>query len=112
MADPKLDELSRDELKALSKDIDKALVSEESRRKAKAREEIEALAREHGFTLDEFATGSGGKGKSSTVPQPPKYRHPENPELTWSGRGRQPAWFKEAIEGGASADDLLIAPAA
>ncbi|HRZ07519.1 MAG TPA: H-NS histone family protein [Candidatus Competibacteraceae bacterium] len=23
---------------------------------------------------------------------PPKYRNPENPEQTWSGRGKRPAW--------------------
>lgn len=27
-----------------------------------------------------------------------KYRHPENPELTWSGRGKQPGWLRAALE--------------
>lgn len=112
MADPNLDDMSRDELKKLSKDIDKALATEESRRKTKAREAIEATAKEHGFTLEDFVAGGGGKTKGGKAAQPPKYAHPENPETTWSGRGRQPVWFKEALEGGASAEDLLIEPAA
>ena len=113
MADPNLDTMSRGELKKLAKDIDKALVTEESRRKAKAREEIEAKAREYGFTLEDLSAGGGGKkARTGAASQPPKYRHPENAETTWSGRGRQPAWFKEALEAGTSADDLLIAPAA
>lgn len=112
MADPNLDAMSRDELKKLSKDIEKALATEESRRKAKARQEIDAKAREFGFTLEDFADGGGRKARTGTGSQPPKYRHPENPEMTWSGRGRQPAWFKEALEAGSSADDLLIASAA
>lgn len=26
-----------------------------------------------------------------------KYRHPENSELTWSGRGKQPFWLRDAL---------------
>ncbi len=32
----------------------------------------------------------------------PKYRHPENTEITWSGRGRKPAWIVEGLEAGKS----------
>jgi len=45
--------------------------------------------------------------KAKTV-SPPKYRHPENPEMTWTGRGRQPDWMKDALENGQSKDDFLI----
>lgn len=27
-----------------------------------------------------------------------KYRHPDNPELQWTGRGRSPKWVKEWAE--------------
>lgn len=113
MADPDLEKMSRDELKSLAKDIDKALAIETTRRMAEARSAVEARAQEFGFTLEELATGgSKAKTKSGVAAQPPKYRHPENAEITWSGRGRQPAWYKEAIEkDGMSADDLLITPA-
>ena len=30
-------------------------------------------------------------------PERVKYRHPENSELTWSGRGKQPGWLKVAM---------------
>jgi DNA-binding protein H-NS len=36
------------------------------------------------------------------------YRHPENADQTWSGRGRQPDWMKEALAAGKSKDDFLI----
>lgn len=39
---------------------------------------------------------------------PPKYRHPENPELVWSGRGNRPNWVKEALAANLTLDDLLI----
>lgn len=39
--------------------------------------------------------GSAGKGKVSPAKGskvPPKYFHPENPTINWSGRGRKPQW--------------------
>ncbi|MBM9595987.1 H-NS histone family protein [Rhodobacteraceae bacterium MCCB 386] len=36
----------------------------------------------------------------------PKYRHPDYPELTWSGRGRRPRWITDAVEAGLKLDDL------
>lgn len=98
-----LSELPLDELKSLEKDVAKAIKNFEARQKPAALAAAEAVAKEMGFSLTEL-TG-GGKTKAASVP---KYRHPENPELTWTGRGRKPAWFVEALARGTSADDLLI----
>ncbi|MDZ7709485.1 MAG: H-NS histone family protein [Roseovarius sp.] len=38
----------------------------------------------------------------------PKYRHPENPTLTWTGMGRKPGWFIEALDAGMSKEDLKV----
>jgi DNA-binding protein H-NS len=38
----------------------------------------------------------------------PKFRNPEPPHQTWSGRGRQPRWVSEMLEAGKSLDDLRI----
>ena len=35
-------------------------------------------------------------------------RDPENPALTWSGRGRKPRWFVDALAAGKTEDDLTI----
>ncbi len=40
---------------------------------------------------------------------PPKYRDPANAANTWSGRGRAPRWFKDAIASGRRAEDMEIA---
>ncbi|MDZ4066259.1 MAG: H-NS histone family protein, partial [Tabrizicola sp.] len=37
-----------------------------------------------------------------------KYRHPENAALTWSGRGRKPNWFIDALVDGTEPEDLAI----
>lgn len=38
----------------------------------------------------------------------PKYRHPENAELTWTGRGRAPAWLQALLDAGHTKESLLI----
>ncbi len=38
----------------------------------------------------------------------PKYRHPDEPELTWAGTGFMPVWLREEIEGGACLKDFLV----
>ena len=38
----------------------------------------------------------------------PKYRNPERPSETWSGRGRQPRWVGAQLRKGKKVDDLLI----
>ncbi|WP_112312273.1 H-NS histone family protein [Pseudogemmobacter bohemicus] len=78
-----------------------------------AKDKIEAFAREAGLTVrDLFGFGGGDAPKVKATRAKgdiaPKYAHPENPSITWSGRGRQPVWFKEWVDGGKSGDDLLI----
>ncbi|MBL3705576.1 H-NS histone family protein [Sulfitobacter sp. BDSS02] len=60
-------------------------------------------AAEFGFSLEDL-TGKTTSNKASSA----KFAHPENPETTWTGRGRQPAWYKELIEAGTDPNTLLI----
>ena len=41
----------------------------------------------------------------------PKYRNPERPFETWSGRGNRPRWVGAQIRKGKKIDDLLISRA-
>lgn len=39
----------------------------------------------------------------------PKYRNPDNPAETWSGRGKHPKWMTQAMaQGGRKPEDFLI----
>ena len=38
----------------------------------------------------------------------PKYRNPDNPAQTWSGKGKRPAWVKAALAAGKSLESLEI----
>ncbi|MBJ3763938.1 H-NS histone family protein [Maribius pontilimi] len=98
-----LEKMSREELESLKKDIDKALASLEIRRRSEARAAAEKAARDHGFSLEEVLKGEKKGSKS-----PPKYRNPDDPRKTWTGRGRQPAWIKDALASGKSLEDFLI----
>ena len=41
----------------------------------------------------------------------PKYRNPQTPSETWSGRGKQPRWLVAAIKTGRKIDDFRIGEA-
>ena len=101
-----LENMEMEELKKLRKDIDKAIDTYEQRQKAEARKELEEHAKALGFRLEELV--SDKSTKKTKKPVAPKYQHPENPSLTWSGRGRKPKFVLEHLDNGGSLDDLLI----
>lgn len=61
---------------------------------AKRREEAKRLVRRRGGLVE----GAG-----------PKYRNPENPAETWSGKGKRPTWVEAALAEGKSLESLEIA---
>jgi len=40
---------------------------------------------------------------------PPKYRNPNEPSETWSGRGKRPRWLTQALLAGQKIEDFAIA---
>ena len=104
-----LGNLSDKELKALKNRIENELRTSRTRAIAAATQElqdvVQKIARKHGLTVGEVL---GKKRKSRTSPVLAKYRNPDDPSQTWSGRGRRPAWFLEATKNGASTESLEI----
>lgn len=99
-----LNSMSRDELLALKGEVEKALKSLDTRRKADALKAAQYAAKEFGFSLAELTEGGKTGGRKAA----PKYANPADPSQTWSGRGRQPIWFREAVENGAKPKDFAI----
>ena len=93
-----LSKLSEKELLKLQVEVDKALKDFEKTKREAARKAAEAAAKKHGFSLTDLV--GGGRGKAKKAPAPAKYRNPSDPAQTWSGRGRQPGWIKDAIKAG------------
>jgi DNA-binding protein H-NS len=101
-------------LKALFKDIETELKHREVTDKKKALERMRDIAGEYGLTLSEVINKDGRldtkKSKLKNVGQShkAKYINPENPTQTWSGRGQQPKWVKEALAKGKTLEQLSI----
>jgi DNA-binding protein H-NS len=52
---------------------------------------------------------NGSKARRPYPKVHPKYRNPERPSETWSGRGKQPRWVGAQLRSGRKVDELLIA---
>ena len=100
-----LDEMSLVELKAIQSAVSRTIATFEVRRKAEALAALEEIARAQGYS---FADLVGGRLPRKRAAVAPKYAHPENKSITWSGRGRRPKWVEAAIQAGLSLADLAI----
>ncbi len=74
---------------------------------AKLRDKINDMIKAEGYTFEDVF-GTRRKTRRSTGKVPPKYFNPANPTDTWSGRGKRPRWFNEALKSGKKEQDLLI----
>ena len=101
-----LNNLSLDELKTLQNDVAVAIFNFEKRKKAEALAEVERVAKANGFSLKELLGDEKPASKKSKVAA--KYANPANPEQTWSGRGRKPAWVNEFEASGNSLENAKI----
>ena len=91
--------------------ISKAQMRQSELRKEKVvklRDKINALIKAEGYAFEDIFGHARGKAKRTGTPAAPKYRNPANPEQTWSGRGKRPHWFSDALKAGKKEKDLLI----
>lgn len=106
MNDFDLSDLDLDDLKKLHKETASAIQNYEARRRQEALAAAEAAAKSAGYSLKDLVGMTTGKSSKSI--NPPKYRNPDDQSQTWSGRGRQPQWIKDALAANKSLDDFLI----
>ncbi|MBP1804963.1 H-NS family nucleoid-associated regulatory protein [Rubellimicrobium aerolatum] len=102
--------MSRRELVALRANIDKAIATAGDRDKRNALRAAEEAARNHGFSLADLmplmTQAKPRRGRPAEEGGAPRYRNPDNPDQTWSGRGRRPRWIHEAEAAGRPLEDL------
>ncbi|GGA22541.1 H-NS family nucleoid-associated regulatory protein [Dyella nitratireducens] len=82
----------------------------EKEKVSRVREKVFALLKAEGISFEEVFGGGGvvrGK-RRGTGTVAPKYRNPADPEQTWSGRGKRPRWFNDALKAGKKEKDLAI----
>jgi len=103
--------MSSKELKELLGDVKKALKNAEKRDRREALKAAELAAAEFGFSLSELSD-SGKKGRKASsgsgAISAPKYANPNDASMTWTGKGRQPNWYREAIASGMSPAEMEI----
>ncbi|MBB3995045.1 DNA-binding protein H-NS [Sulfitobacter undariae] len=106
--------LGRKELEKLLADVKKALLSAQARDRRDARKAAERAAAEFGFSLNELNSEEPTKVKKVKAPKKPakpskpKYADPSDPSKTWTGKGRQPNWYRESIANGIDPATLEI----
>lgn len=112
-----LTEMTRKELEKLKSDVEKALAKAAARDLRAAKKAAEKAAAEFGFSLGEISNGDDATEKPKRkytrrkAPQKSgiaKYRNPEDADQTWTGKGRQPNWFRAAMEKGIDPAKLEI----
>jgi len=107
MATVNLNKMSLKDLQTLREDLEHAIANAQLREKQEVLSQMEALAQERGFSMNELV-GSKGRGKGKGSVSAAKYANPDNRAETWTGRGRKPNWLVEKLKKGAKIDDFAI----
>lgn len=93
-------QMSRAELIEFTKQANKLLEEQKEKAIQDLVAEIKSLAMENEISIDEVVKRLGGNVASTVTPTKtrkkstvrPQFAHPENNTITWTGRGRTPAW--------------------
>lgn len=81
---------------------------------AQVRRDVAHLVAKHGYSIEQLlgtslpAKAPAKRRKRKLGKVAPKYRNPDNPRDTWTGRGSQPRWLAEKVKRGHHATDFLI----
>jgi DNA-binding protein H-NS len=100
------------ELLAQKAALEKQIIETQRTERAEAINRVRALMAEHGLTVADLgmkgsATPKSQGSQATRNKVAPKYRHPETGE-TWTGRGLQPKWLKNALSQGRKISDFAI----
>ena len=102
MKDRDLEKMKLDDLWDLHQRIAEVLDRKLENEKRKLQKQLDELGRRFG-------------GSPADLPQrrpypkvEPKFRNPNNPSETWSGRGKTPHWVADLIAAGRSLEELRI----
>ena len=88
--------------------IEKAEIALKNKQ-ANKRKEVIAKIKELAASIDlniEITDPANKPLKSAKLP--PKYRHPHDPEKTWTGRGITPRWIRELTDKGHDLSEFKV----
>lgn len=105
-----LSKLSPKELQDLIVNAESQIANTRKQRIQDARAKVEDLLAKEGLTLGDLYPRKFGGPAPAKAAVAPKYANPANPSQTWSGRGKRPLWYAEALKKGAKPESLEIGP--
>jgi DNA-binding protein H-NS len=110
---PNLDAMSIDEMWQLHEDVIRALSTRLTSEKRELEKRLAQLRLEKGEMLRSDPVNrnlkKGASGQRRQYPKVfPKYRNPNDPSETWSGRGKKPRWLTAALKAGHPIEDFVI----
>lgn len=102
--------LSIEQLKALQAEADDLIETKTEQAIIDAYQKVNEIAANVGFKIEELLKiGAEKTKKKSRKSVEPRYRNKNNPEETWTGRGKQPRWLVLELEKpGAKLENFLI----
>ncbi len=107
MPEVDLTNLSVSELHELEKDVSRRINHRKEEDRKRVFRQMKDLAAGIGMTIDEV-TDRDKRPNAKRGHVKPKYKNPDNPSETWSGRGKKPAWVQQALQRGQTLEDLAI----
>ncbi|THD10101.1 H-NS family nucleoid-associated regulatory protein [Metallibacterium scheffleri] len=109
MALPNLKGMTKAQLDAAMKEISERRAEIEKETLSKVREQIDGVLKKNGLKLEDVfpRLARQRKGAGSSAAAKFKYRDPKDPSKVWSGRGKRPQWFKDALGSGVKPESLL-----
>jgi DNA-binding protein H-NS len=106
---PNFDGMSVDELWQLHEELSQVLSVRLTSEKRELEKRLAQLRREKEMRQSETADARSAPRERRKYPRVfPKYRNPEEPSETWSGRGKQPRWLTAALKTGHKIEEFVI----
>jgi DNA-binding protein H-NS len=103
-----LETMSVDDLWSLHEQISKILSARITFEKRELEKRLAVLNRGIEGADAPQSYNANGKARRKYPRVFPKYRNPQTPSETWSGRGKQPRWLAAAIKTGRKIEDFKI----
>ena len=110
-----LKSMSRKDLEKLLVNVQKALTAVKARDQREAKKAAAKVVKEYGFSLDEISEVTSSQPKKAKArkkapknPSKPVFANPEDKTQTWTGKGRQPNWYRAQVAQGTAPDTMRI----
>jgi DNA-binding protein H-NS len=103
-----LSTMSISQLRDLQQQIPVEIKRREAEEKVNALNELRAFAKSRGYAIEDLLAVREAKTKAAGGKVKVKYRHPDNADLEWTGRGRKPKWVEAWLADGKTMESLLV----